>query len=197
MINIMNLDLVINTLNEEGKVLAIKTDTVYGLICNAFDKKATNKIYEIKKRESKKALSIFVKSIDDVKKYVHPDNLTSRVKRIMQKYWPGALTLVFKKKDDMLNHITENTNSIGIRIPNDKDLLNILDNINFPLAETSCNISGEKEYNNAKEISDKMGDMIDLIVDGGEVINNTPSTVLSVECNEPIILRVGALKLDV
>ena len=197
MINIMNLDLVINTLNEEGKVLAIKTDTVYGLICNAFDKKATNKIYEIKRRESKKALSIFVKNIDDVKKYVHPDNLTSQVKRIMQKYWPGALTLVFKKKDDMLNHITENTNSIGIRIPDDKDLLNILDNINFPLAETSCNISGEKEYNNAKEISDKMGDMIDLIVDGGEVINNTPSTVLSVECNEPIILRVGALKIDV
>lgn len=193
----MNLDLVINTLNEEGKVLAIKTDTVYGLICNAFDKKATNKIYEIKRRESKKPLSIFVKSIDDVKKYVHPDNLTSQVSRIMQKYWPGALTLVFKKKDDMLNHITENTNSIGIRIPNDKDLLNILDNINFPLAETSCNISGEKEYNNAKEISDKMGDMIDLIVDGGEVINNTPSTVLSVECNEPIILRVGALKIDV
>ena len=193
----MNLDLVINTLNEEGKVLAIKTDTVYGLICNAFDKKATNKIYEIKRRESKKALSIFVKNIDDVKKYVHPDNLTSQVKRIMQKYWPGALTLVFKKKDDMLNHITENTNSIGIRIPDDKDLLNILDNINFPLAETSCNISGEKEYNNAKEISDKMGDMIDLIVDGGEVINNTPSTVLSVECNEPIILRVGALKIDV
>lgn len=193
----MNLDLVINTLNEEGKVLAIKTDTVYGLICNAFDKKATNKIYEIKRRESKKALSIFVKSIDDVKKYVHPDNLTIQVKRIMQKYWPGALTLVFKKKDDMLNHITENTNSIGIRIPDDKDLLNILDNINFPLAETSCNISGEKEYNNAKEISDKMGDMIDLIVDGGEVINNTPSTVLSVECNELIILRVGALKIDV
>lgn len=193
----MNLDLVINTLNEEGKVLAIKTDTVYGLICNAFDKKATNKIYEIKRRESKKPLSIFVKSIDDVKKYVHPDNLTSQVSRIMQKYWPGALTLVFKKKDDMLNHITENTNSIGIRIPDDKDLLSILDSINFPLAETSCNISGEKEYNNAKEISDKMGDMIDLIVDGGEVINNTPSTVLSVECNEPIILRVGALKIDV
>jgi len=193
----MNLDLVINTLNEEGKVLAIKTDTVYGLICNAFDKKATNKIYEIKRRESKKPLSIFVKSIDDVKKYVHPDNLTSQVSRIMQKYWPGALTLVFKKKDDMLNHITENTNSIGIRIPDNKDLLSILNNINFPLAETSCNISGEKEYNNAKEISDKMGDMIDLIVDGGEVINNTPSTVLSVECNEPIILRVGALKIDV
>ena len=193
----MDFNQVIKTLNEGGKVIAIKTDTVYGLICNAFDKKATNKIYEIKRRESKKPLSIFVKSIDDVKKYVHPDNLTSQVSRIMQKYWPGALTLVFKKKDDMLNHITENTNSIGIRIPDDKDLLSILDNINYPLAETSCNISGEKEYNNAKEISDKMGDMIDLIVDGGEVINNTPSTVLSVECNEPIILRVGALKIDV
>lgn len=193
----MDLNQVIKTLNEEGKVIAIKTDTVYGLICNAFDKKATDKIYDIKKRESRKPLSIFVKNIDEVKKYVNPDNLTSQVNHIMQKYWPGALTLIFKKKDDRLSHITEKTSSIGIRIPDDKDLLYILDNIDFPLAETSCNLSGEKEYNNAIEIKEKMGNKIDLIVDGGEVIDNTPSTVLSVECNEPIILRVGALKIDV
>lgn len=195
----MNMDLnqVIKTLKEEGKVIAIKTDTVYGLICNAFDKRATDKIYEIKKRESKKSLSIFVKSIDEVKKYVQSDNLTGQVNRIMQKYWPGALTLIFKKKDESLNHITEKTSSIGIRIPDDEDLLYILENVGFPLAETSCNISGEKEYKNASEIREKMGEVIDLIVDGGEVTNNIPSTVLSVECNEPIILRVGALKLDV
>ena len=193
----MDFNQVIKTLNESGKVIAIKTDTVYGLICNAFDKKATEKIYDIKKRESKKPLSIFVKNLDEVKKYVHPDNLTAKVNRIMQKHWPGALTLIFKKKDDTLNHITANSNSIGIRIPDDKDLLYILENIDFPLAETSCNISGEKEYQNASEIRKKMGEAIDLIVDGGEVTNNIPSTVLSVECNEPIILRVGALKLDV
>ncbi|MBR0038762.1 MAG: threonylcarbamoyl-AMP synthase [Lachnospiraceae bacterium] len=193
----MDLDLVIKTLKEDGKVVALKTDTVYGLICNAFDKKSTDKIYHIKNRENKKPLSIFLKSINEVKKYVADENLTSYVKRIMEKYWPGALTIVFKKKDSTFDGITSGLSSIGIRIPNDKNILYILNHVNFPLAQTSCNISGEKEYSNANEIKDKLGNSIDLIVDGGEVKNNMPSTILSVECNEPIILRDGAIKLDV
>lgn len=193
----MDLDVVIKTLKEDGKVIAIKTDTVYGLVCNAFDKKATDKIYHIKNRETRKPLSIFIKSADEVKKYVDEANLTSYVKRIMEKYWPGALTIVFKKKDGSFDNITSGVSSIGIRIPNDKDLLYILDNVDFPLAQTSCNISGEKEYKNADEIRKKIGDLVDLIADGGEVKDNIPSTILSVECNEPIILRDGAIKLDV
>lgn len=193
----IDLNIVIKTLCEPGKVVAIKTDTVYGLICNALDRDATDKIYDIKKRESKKPLAIFVKSIDEVPKYVDSSNLTKNVHRIMEKYWPGALTLVFKKKDDLLNHITMNSSGIGIRIPNDENLLYILNHINFPLAQTSCNISGEKEYRNATEIENRLGKVIDLIVDGGEIIDSIASTVLSVECNEPIILRDGAVKLDV
>ena len=193
----MDLDLVVKTLKEEGKVVALKTDTVYGLVCNALDKKAVEKIYEIKKRESKKPLSIFIKNIDEVEKYVDSSNITSYSKRLMEKYWPGALTIIFKKKDESLNHLSANSGGIGIRIPNDKDMKYILDNEDFTLAKTSCNISGEKEYKNAFEIKEKLGKEIDLIVDGGEITNNIPSTVLSLECNEPIILRDGALKLDV
>ena len=193
----MDLDIVIKTLKEEGKVIALKTDTVYGLVCNAFDKKSTDKIYRIKNRESRKPLSIFVKSIDEVEKYVDSKNITSYVKRIMEKYWPGALTIIFNKKDDTFDNITSGVSSIGIRIPNDKNLLYILSKIDFPLAQTSCNISGEEEYRNADEIRAKFGDAVDLIVDGGEVKDNKPSTILSVECNEPIILRDGVIKLDV
>ena len=193
----MDLDIVIKTLKEEGKVVAIKTDTVYGLACNAFDKKSTDKIYRIKNRERRKALSIFLKNTSEVEKYVDEDNLTPSVKRIMEKYWPGALTIIFKKRDDTFDDITQGVSGIGIRIPNDNDLLYVLDNLDFPLAQTSCNISGEKEYKNADEIREKLGDLVDLIVDGGEIKDNMPSTILSVECNEPIILRDGAIKLDV
>ena len=193
----MDLDLVVKTLNDSGKVVAVKTDTVYGFICNAFDKKATDKIYSIKCREKRKPLSIFVKNIDEVEKYVSDDNITSSIKRFMEKNWPGALTIVFKKKDKTLDHITENSSGIGIRIPDDDDLLSLLNSIDFPLAETSCNFSGEKEYKSAKEIREKFDDEIDLIVDGGEVSNNIPSTVVSVESNEMIILRDGAVKLNV
>ena len=114
----------------------------------------------------------------------------------MYKFWPGALTIIFKKKDDTFNHLNNNSGGIGIRIPDDKDLRYILDNIDFPLAQTSCNISGEKEYKSAIEIKEKLGNDIDLIVDGGEIINSKPSTVLSLENNEPKILRVGAVKID-
>lgn len=197
MIRQMNLDIVVKTLKEEGKVVALKTDTVYGLVCNAFDKKATDKIYSIKNREKRKPLSIFIKNIDEVEKYIDGENLTPYVRRIMERYWPGALTIIFKKKDHAFDNITAGVNSIGIRIPNDNDLINILNSVNFPLAQTSCNISGEAEYRSADEIKSKLGDLIDLIVDGGEVKDNVPSTILSVECNEPIILRDGAIKLDV
>lgn len=179
-----------------GNVAAIKTDTVYGLVCNAFDKVATAKIYTIKNREVKKPLSIFVKSIDEVKKYVDESNLNDKVLDIMKKYWPGALTIIFKKKGDTFDHITCGKDGIGIRIPNDDALLHILNEIDFPLAETSCNISGEKEYRSANEIREKLGDKIDLIVDGGEVTNNTPSTVISVENNNIKILRKGDIVID-
>lgn len=197
MIRQMNLDIVVKTLKEEGKVVALKTDTVYGLVCNAFDKKATDKIYSIKNREKRKPLSIFIKNIDEVEKYIDGENLTPYVRRIMERYWPGALTIIFKKKDHTFDNITAGVNSIGIRIPNDNDLINILNSVNFPLAQTSCNISGEAEYRSADEIKSKLGDLIDLIVDGGELKSNTPSTILSVERNEPIILRDGVIKLDV
>ena len=189
----MDIDLIIKTLNEEGKVIAIKTDTVYGLICNAFDQKAIDKIYDIKKRERKKPLSIFIKNIDELDKFVERRNLSKEIFDILNKYWPGALTVIFKKKNDIFDYFLNGLDTIGIRIPNDETLLNILNQINFPLAETSCNISNEKEYKNAEEIRDKLGDKLDLIVDGGDVSDNIPSTIISVENNEITTLRHGEI----
>ena len=193
--NSMNVDDIIKVLSEKGKVIAIKTDTVYGLVCNALDELAVNNIYKIKHRESKKPLSIFVKNIEEVDKYANTSKLTNRAKSIMSKNWPGALTVVLKKKDNSLNHLLSGLDSVGIRIPNDKTLLEILSKIDFPLAETSCNLSGEKEFASANEIKEVLGDKIDLIVDGGIVTNNKPSTVVSLGNDEPFIIRPGDVKI--
>lgn len=193
--NSMNVDDIVKILNGKGKVIAIKTDTVYGLVCNAFDKTAVSNIYRIKNRESKKPLSIFVRDIFMVDKYADTTRLTIYEKSIMSKYWPGALTIVFRKKDDSLNHLLSGLNSIGIRIPNDETLLKILDKVDYPLAETSCNISGEKEFVSAKEIKEAFDDKIDLIVDGGIIANNKPSTVISLESEVPVILRAGDIEI--
>lgn len=191
----MNTDDIIKVLNGKGKVIAIRTDTVYGLVCNALDELAVNKIYDIKNREKKKPLSIFVKDFTEVSKYADIEGISETTKKLMSKYWPGALTIVFKKKNNTLKHLLSGLDSIGIRIPNDKELFKILNKVDFPLAQTSCNISGEKEYTSAKEIETALGDKIDLIVDGGVVINSKPSTIVSVEHGEPIILRAGDIKI--
>ena len=188
---------IVNVLKTPAKVVTIKTDTVYGLICNAFDKEAVDKIYKLKSREKKKPLSIFVKSISDIDKYVDKANLTKENVSIMEKYWPGALTIIFKKKDNAFSHLSDNMDGIGIRIPDDSLLLEILDMCDFPLAETSCNLSGEAPYENASILKEKFGDSIDLIVDGGPVVNTRPSTVVSLETGEPVIFRVGDVDISV
>ena len=192
----MEIDEIVKKLKIDNQVIAIKTDTVYGLICNALDREACEKIYDIKQREKKKPLSIFVRDIEDLKQYVDDSQMTDKVITLMKKYWPGALTIILKKKTGVLDYITCGFDSIGIRIPNDRQLLEILDKINFPLAETSCNISGETEYNNASEIREKLGDKIDLIVDGGDVVDNVPSTVIEILDDKIKVIRQGEIFID-
>lgn len=196
MLKNLDIDEIIKKLSISGQVIAMKTDTVYGLICNAYDKVACNKIYEIKKRDIKKPLSIFIKSIDEIGQYVDNTILSEKVVNVMKKYWPGKLTIILKKKQNLFNYLTCGFDTIGIRIPNDRQLLEILKKVDFPLAETSCNLSGEKEYCNANEIREKLGNTVDLIIDGGEINKNIPSTVIEIVGDEIKVIRQGAILID-
>ena len=114
----------------------------------------------------------------------------------MKKYWPGKLTIILKKKQNLFNYLTCGFDTIGIRIPNDRQLLEVLKKVDFPLAETSCNLSGEKEYCNANEIREKLGNTVDLIIDGGEINKNIPSTVIEIVGDEIKVIRQGAILID-
>lgn len=180
----------------DGKVIAIKTDTVYGLICDALNKSSVSRIYDIKNRETKKPISIFVKDIDYIKKIVDENFVNEKAYKVMKEYWPGALTVILKKKKDVLDYLTCGLDSIGIRIPNDIFLMSLLKDLPFPLAETSCNISGEKEYKNPQIIFDKLGKEVDYIVDGGEIKNNVASTVVSFINDNIKIIRQGDIYIN-
>lgn len=184
---------VIDLLKENNKIIAIKTDTVYGLICNANDKNAIRRIYDIKKREIAKPIGIFIKSIDELDKYV--EGYTEDVYAIAKKYWPGALTIIFKKKKGVYDYLTCGKDTIGVRVPYDKELQDILNSVDFPLAQTSCNISGEAPYTDATAIREKFGANIDLIVDGGEVKEGIASTVIDVSSGSIKVLRKGEVLL--
>lgn len=186
-------DKIINVLNNGG-VVAIKTDTVYGLIANALNENAVKKIYDIKKRDNNKPLCIFIKNISELNKYT--DNiLKNNVLDLLKKYWPGKLTVIFNKKKGILDNLVKGRNGIGIRIPDDKLLLEVLNNIDYPLAETSCNVEGENPCETYGEIKSKFMDKIDLIVDGGKVYSNVPSTIVSIESGEMFIIRKGAINI--
>ena len=190
----IKIDDIVKFLSQKSFVMAIPTDTVYALCCNACDEDAVKKIYDLKNREKDKPISLFIKSVDELNKYINCD-ITQKIKDILNKYWPGALTVIFKKKDKLFDYLTSNKDSIGIRIPDYKLLNDILDKIDFPLAQTSCNMSHEKELKNAKEIYEKFGDKIDLIIDSEQDIDNKASTIIAVDDDYIRVVREGSIHI--
>lgn len=169
----------------DGEVVALKTDTVYGLVGKAFDKNVEEKIYEIKNRDKKKPLILFIKNETELDKYVSEVPVVS--KDLIKKYWPGALTIIFKNK----NHNELKQKTIGIRIPNDKDLLEMLNELDFPLVSTSANISGEKACMNVKEVENTIGNRVKYIWDQNDLVGTKASTVVDVSDGKIKIIRQG------
>ena len=181
-----NIKLIIDTLNKEGSVIAINTDTVYGLVSNASDIVAINKIYEIKNRKQNKPLGMFIKSIELLDKYVYIDNdIINNLKNNIGK----SISYIFRIKDNKYRFLNNNDDTISIRIPNDAYLKKILNNVDFPLAQTSCNFSNEPIYTNVNDINKNMGKHLSLIVNGG-IGNNVSSTIIDVTNNYKV-LRQG------
>lgn len=153
-----------------GKIFIYPTDTIYGIGCNALNKKATEKIKEIKGRNRNKPLSIIAPSIQWIKENCITDNIN------LNKYLPGPYTLILKKKDDnFLSHISS-TNSLGIRIP-DNDFTNQVQQAGVPFITTSVNLSGEKPITKTSELKPEIKCKVDTIIDAGE-LNGNPSILI-------------------
>lgn len=178
-----------------GEVLAFKTDTVWGFGCNLLDEIAVNKIYEIKRRDSKKPLILMSDDFRHLKKYIKfiPDYAND----LIEKHLPGALTLIFEKSDLCPNFITSNGDTVGIRIPDSEDFRKIISQIDGKvLATTSCNVSNEEPVMNYKEACNKFGNFATIIEPIKDEENeNVPSTVILCEKESYKILRQGAIKL--
>lgn len=171
---------------KEGGVVICPTDTVYGFLADAANKKAVNKIFKIKKRPKSKPLPIFVKDIRMAKKLAE---ISGRQEKILKKYWPGKYTFVFKRiKSVKLYGVAKST--IAIRIPKYKFLNNLLKEINEPLVQTSVNISGEPpiaEMGDIIEKFNKYGDV--LITDAGNLKKAQPSKIIDLTSENKKILR--------
>lgn len=179
---------VVDVLKKDG-VVAVPTETVYGLIARASSEKGVDKIFDIKKRDKVKVLPCFVKDIETAKKLFK--NLPEYAENMMKKYWPGPLTLVALASEHAPRACISEEGKIGIRIPNTVFLLELLKAVDEPLASTSANISGEPPIKTGKAVSEVLGKELDFIVDGEA--GNIPSTVVDVSSERPLILRKGLL----
>ena len=149
------------------------------------DMVAIKKIYLMKNRNDNKALPILCSSINQVDEATY---INKKAKELMEKYWPGALTIVLNKKEGMFDNICENT--LAFRMPDSIVALKILDHFG-PLATTSVNTSGEKEMNDVDEIAFKFGDFLDYIITDKVSFSSVASTVCKVEGEDISILRQG------
>ena len=174
-----------------GGVVIFPTDTVYGIGCNPFDRKAVMKIYTIKNREISKALPILTYSKEIAKEIVVFDNHTER---IVEKMWPGPLTVILKIRDDRLKTSLGVKEKIAVRVPNHRCALEMLKQCRYVVG-TSANISGAKSTADPdtceKEITGH-----DLLLDDGMTVGRGESTIIEVTEGKLKVHRVGEIKTE-
>ncbi|KKW18815.1 MAG: hypothetical protein UY78_C0021G0002 [Parcubacteria group bacterium GW2011_GWA1_53_13] len=173
-----------------GEILILPTDTVYGIAGSAKDERAIKKAFSIKKRPEEKAFPVFVESIPAARRIA---NISDVKARFLESVWPGPVTVVFDKKEILPAVLTGMKNTIGIRIPDYPFLAKLLSFFDFPLFQTSANISSLPPARTKQDVFEYFGEAnpkIALFVDAGN-LSGAPSTVIDYTSDHPIILRSG------
>ena len=178
-----------------GGVVIFPTETVYGIGGNALNTETIKKIYEVKKRPSSKPLSILVKDKDEIGKYAQ---ITSEIeKKIIDNFMPGPITLVLKKKENIIPEIvTAGNDTIGVRIPNNNIIAQVLKSCSLPIAAPSANISGQPSSTKLEDVIDDFNGKVDAMIDGGECTEKVSSTVVQVVDGKVRILREGIITIE-
>jgi len=178
---------------ERGGLIIYPTDTVYGLGADPFNVRAVERIFQVKRRP-KKPLPILASSISNVLRICELDETAIK---LVRNFWPGALTIVVKRKEGVLPSIvTAGMDSVGVRIPNHEVALKIIDACGGLLIGTSANISGHKPPRTAEEAIDELGDLVDLVIDSGPAPLGKPSTVINLTVSPPVIEREGVINAE-
>jgi len=177
---------------QTGGIIAFPTDTVYGIGVSAFNEEAIKIIYKVKERSQLKAIPILVSDLEDLDKITPP--ITPDIRKIINKFWPGALTLVLPILPEMPGNLSS-TATVGLRLP-DHDQIRELFRGTGPLAATSANLSGQPSALTAIEVLDQLKGRIDLILDGGPVPGAQASTVLDCSGEKLKVLREGPISFD-
>ncbi len=177
-----------------GEIIAFPTETVYGLGANALDPSSVSKIYKIKGRPSDNPLIVHIAYMKTLRTLV--SEIPPGAIRIINKFWPGPITLVLKKSKIVPKITTGGLNTVAIRMPRNNVALALLKKSGLPIAAPSANISGRPSPTNASHVKDDLNGKIKLILDGGGTEIGIESTVIDMTQRTPVILRPGGISKE-
>jgi L-threonylcarbamoyladenylate synthase len=179
------------TMLTRGCVVAIPTDTLYGLAADPFNLAAVDEIYRVKGRPETRALPILVNSLDQallLAREVPPSFL-----KLAEKFWPGALTLVVDASHRVPLKVTANTRRIALRWPKNQVVTKLIEEFDGPITGTSANISGFPSCGSAAQVMKQLGGRVPLVLDAGETKSTLPSTIVELSDDAWRVGREGAI----
>lgn len=178
----------------ENELIALPTETVYGLAGNAFSETAIKKIFELKKRPFYNPLIVHLKSASSI--YDVALDIPESALLLADKFWPGPLTLVLKKQEHISDLITAGKKTVAVRVPSHPLALALLETLDFPLVAPSANPFGSISPTNAKHVFNYFGDELEVILDGGECEKGLESTIIGFENDQPVLYRRGSITAE-
>ncbi len=188
-----NIKKAVEILNNED-VIAIPTETVYGLAGNIYSEKAIRKIFEVKQRPLFNPLIVHLHSVEQLDEIV--SEIPAKAQLLADAFWPGSLTLILKKKATIPDLITAGKDTVAVRIPDHPVTLALLKELSFPLAAPSANPFNRISPTKASHVADYFQHTIQMVLDGGECAHGLESTIIGFENNEPVIYRLGAISVE-
>ncbi|GMR11416.1 MAG: hypothetical protein BMS9Abin28_2248 [Anaerolineae bacterium] len=175
-----------------GGLIALPTDTVYGLAADAWNGEAVSKLYEVKGRSELKSVPVLVSGEAAIEEVAARPS--ERVRALAAEFWPGPLTLVVDRRNELPSEVSA-TGTVGLRAPDHEFALTLIRKFG-PLAVTSANRSGQPNSTAAVQVIETLSGKVDLVVDGGEIAGGVPSSVVDLTKNPPALLRQGPISID-
>ena len=189
----MDIDKIASVVDSGGLVIT-PTDTVYGIMGDSLDESVIRKVYSVKKRSFSKPLILLMSDVEMIKNYT--SDISDVEWDLINHFLPGLVTIILKKNDLVNPLITSNSDYVGIRIPNNSELVEIIKKLGRPVISTSANISDRDVITRVDMISEELLSGIDYVYDGGK-INSLSSTIIRVVDGKLVILRRGELAEEI
>ena len=188
-----NLDVAVRLL-VDGGVLAIPTDTLYGLAADVFNADAIERVFAIKERPEGMALPVLLADAEQLKLVAR--QVPSRVGKVAEAFWPGPLTLIVKRNEALPSRLTAGNATVAVRVPDHPVPRSLAKRLGRPITGTSANISGASDPQSVEELRRQVGDRVDAVVDVGPQPAGTASTIVDLSGDEPRLIREGVIPFE-